>query len=201
MRHVSYSVLTWIFTLYSSVAWAEDLLGEGTVLTSEDVAAQIAPPVEQSASGLPQLDPTYFASQLFWLAVCGLTLYVVMARFALPRISNLQISRDTFVQDHLHQAAHLRSQAETAKISYELALRQAEHKAKNLLTETAADLAQKNELALKEAMDKIQQDIAQAEARLHNQKQDIMSHVDQQAAILAQDILTTVFQTKIGRAA
>jgi F-type H+-transporting ATPase subunit b len=200
MRHVSYSVLTLLSTLYSSVALADELFVDDALLIADDVATHVTP-VEQSAPGLPQLDPTYFASQLFWLAICGLILYVVMARFALPRIANLQTSRDTFVQDHLHQAAQLRSQAETAKISYELALREAESKAKTLLTDTAADLSKKNELAMHDAMDKVQKTIDQAEARLLDQKQQIMATVDQQATILAQDILTTVFQTKIGRAA
>ena len=42
-------------------------------------------PAEHHAKpGLPQLDPTTFASQLFWLVVSFVLLYVVISRIAAP---------------------------------------------------------------------------------------------------------------------
>ncbi|MEM7072351.1 MAG: F0F1 ATP synthase subunit B', partial [Pseudomonadota bacterium] len=40
-----------------------------------------------SEGGLPQLDTSSFASQIFWLVVCFACFYLVLARIAMPRIS------------------------------------------------------------------------------------------------------------------
>ena len=42
-----------------------------------------------SESGMPQLNTEYFASQIFWLIISFIILYVVMAKYALPKIANV----------------------------------------------------------------------------------------------------------------
>jgi F-type H+-transporting ATPase subunit b len=39
-------------------------------------------------AGMPQLDPTYWASQVFWLIVVFTILYISIAKFYLPKIKN-----------------------------------------------------------------------------------------------------------------
>ena len=38
--------------------------------------------------GMPQLDPTYWASQAFWLILVFTILYISIAKFYLPKIKN-----------------------------------------------------------------------------------------------------------------
>ena len=39
-------------------------------------------------AGMPQLDPTYWASQAFWLILVFTILYLSIAKFYLPKIKN-----------------------------------------------------------------------------------------------------------------
>ena len=39
-------------------------------------------------AGMPQLDPTYWASQAFWLILIFTILYISIAKFYLPKIKN-----------------------------------------------------------------------------------------------------------------
>ena len=39
-------------------------------------------------AGMPQLDPTYWASQAFWLILIFTILYISVAKFYLPKIKN-----------------------------------------------------------------------------------------------------------------
>jgi F-type H+-transporting ATPase subunit b len=39
-------------------------------------------------AGMPQLDPTYWASQAFWLILVFTILYISIAKFYLPKIKN-----------------------------------------------------------------------------------------------------------------
>ena len=38
-------------------------------------------------AGMPQLDPTYWASQAFWLILVFTILYISIAKFYLPKIN------------------------------------------------------------------------------------------------------------------
>ena len=42
-----------------------------------------------SESSMPQLNPEFFASQIFWLIISFAILYIVMAKFALPKIADV----------------------------------------------------------------------------------------------------------------
>ena len=39
-------------------------------------------------AGMPQLDPTYWASQAFWLILVFSILYISISKFYLPKIKN-----------------------------------------------------------------------------------------------------------------
>ena len=51
-----------------------------------------------SESGMPQLNTEYFASQIFWLVVSFIILYLVMAEYALPKIANVIETREDICQ-------------------------------------------------------------------------------------------------------
>ena len=62
-------------------------------------------------AGMPQLDPTYWASQAFWLILVFTVLYISIARFYLPKIKNNlddrenKIKEDSFANVNLRQAS------------------------------------------------------------------------------------------------
>lgn len=60
---------------------------------------------------MPQFDPTYFASQVFWLIVTFGILYLLMAKIALPRIGDiLEVRQDRIAAD-LDRAEQLKREA------------------------------------------------------------------------------------------
>lgn len=48
---------------------------------------------------MPQFDPTYFASQFFWLIICFLFLLAYMAIFAIPRVRKGIADRENFIEE------------------------------------------------------------------------------------------------------
>ena len=71
---------------------------------------------------MPQLDPTSFSSQLFWLTVSFVALYMLLARFLLPRVKSLLEMRAKTIESDIEQAERLKSEAERASEQYEKAL-------------------------------------------------------------------------------
>ena len=115
---------------------------------------------------MPQLDPSTFGSQLFWLAVSFVTLYVVLSVLVLPRIGATMAKRSDQLDGDLAEAEALRAKAEAALEAYEEALAQARTKAlvvaQNMRAEVQAETArQKAELDAKLA-----EEAAAADSRL-----------------------------------
>lgn len=73
----------------------------------------------------PPFDSTFFASQLLWLVITFVVLYLLMSRLVLPRIGGiLEDRRDRIARD-LDQAERLKQQSDDALAGYERALAEA----------------------------------------------------------------------------
>ena len=124
-------------------------------------AAHAAETAEHAASGVfPPFDPTYFPSQLFWLAISFVVLYVALDRFILPKIKTTIEDRRDRIADDLDAAAQAKADADAAGEAYEKSLAEARSKAHVIAAET------------REALDaEIAQETADVEAEL-NAKQE-----------------------------
>ena len=70
---------------------------------------------------MPQLEQTeFFLSQLFWLVMLFVVLFVVLTYFTLPKIRTFLNKRDTFINDHLSKQDDLIKKAEIRKIQFVL---------------------------------------------------------------------------------
>lgn len=91
---------------------------------------------------MPQLHFADFPPQLVWLAISFIVLYLLMARVALPRISEVLETRAERIRDDLDKAAALKSEAEAAMAAYERLRAEARAQALAMTRETSAKLAE-----------------------------------------------------------
>jgi F-type H+-transporting ATPase subunit b len=68
---------------------------------------------------MPQLDPSVWPSQLIWLAITFIALYLVIWRIALSRIADVLEARQRKLDDDLKKATALKDEAETILAEYE----------------------------------------------------------------------------------
>ena len=64
---------------------------------------------------MPQLNPEFFVSQLFWLAVFFTFLFVFLWRVSLPRIATVLEKRQNKIDENLSSAKELQEQAKRNK--------------------------------------------------------------------------------------
>ena len=96
---------------------------------------------EHATGAFPPFDPTYFASQLFWLAIFFVLFYLLMSRWILPRIGSIIEERRDRVADDLDTAQQLKAQADETHAAYEKSLADARAKAHALAVETKAKVS------------------------------------------------------------
>ena len=74
------------------------------------------------ATGMPQLDITTWANQIFWLAVALVVIFLVLWRVALPRIGAVLAERRGTITNDLAAAEELKQKAVAAEKAYNDAL-------------------------------------------------------------------------------
>ena len=79
-------------------------------------------PAQGAHGGFPPFQSQTFASQLVWLAIAFVLLYVLMAKLALPRVGSIIESRQKRIEGDLADASRLKGESDAAVAAYEKAL-------------------------------------------------------------------------------
>ena len=141
---------------------------------------------------MPQLDPSTFGTQLFWLAVTFVTLYLVLSVLVLPRIGSTIARRGAQLDDDLAAAESLREQAQAALEAYEESLAAARTKALSLAQEMRAEVQAETDRQKAELDAKLAEESAKADARLAEARENVMAGLRDAAADIIGDVLTSV---------
>src|SRR5882672_10275502 len=92
-------------------------------------------PGKEHGGGFPPFQKDTFASQLIWLAIIFVALYLLMSRIALPRIGAILENRRQHVDADLTEAGRLKGESEAAIAAYDKALADARNRAQTLANE------------------------------------------------------------------
>ena len=82
--------------------------------------------------GMPQLNPEFWISQIFWLIIVFGTLYVLLAKLILPKISYNLEARKSQIADNIEEAEKKREQSDQKIKDYEKIIIDAKIEAKNI---------------------------------------------------------------------
>ncbi|MFQ5955421.1 MAG: F0F1 ATP synthase subunit B', partial [Kiloniellales bacterium] len=89
---------------------------------------------------LEQLDT--YASQIFWLALTFIPLFVILWKVALPRVDEVLDARQRRIETDLERARQSKEEAEEVSAAYDRALAEARSRAHGVLTEASKRLAE-----------------------------------------------------------
>jgi len=84
---------------------------------------------------MPQLDFSTYPSQIFWLAVTFILLYILVSRLCLPTIREVLQNRQSRITGDLKKAENLKEQAKEAESDFTGKLGKAKTKATALITD------------------------------------------------------------------
>ena len=118
------------------------------------------------SGGMPQLNPEFWISQIFWLTLTFGTLYIILSKLILPKISaNLEL-RKSQIQENIEAADKQRKTSENKLKEYEDIILKSKFEAKNIFKE-AREKAIKDINSKREILDKqIGKEVAQAEEEI-----------------------------------
>ena len=130
---------------------------------------------------MPQFDISTFPSQLIWLAIAFVLLYLLMARVALPRIGQVLEERQEKIDDNLDSAEQLRAETEADSESYETALVQAREQARGAIQAAARGATEEASRRQEELGREMAESIKVAEENIAGAKRDAVSGIREAA--------------------
>ena len=86
---------------------------------------------------MPQLNPEFFVTQLFWLVVTFSFLLVFLWRISLPRIGSVLEKRERKINEDLTTAKELQNEAEKIQDTIESQLKQARTDSSDMMKSSA----------------------------------------------------------------
>jgi F-type H+-transporting ATPase subunit b len=105
------------------------------------------------SGGMPQLNPEFWISQIFWLTITFGILYIVLSKLILPKISiNLEI-RKSQILENIEAAEKQREESELKIAEYEKIVQNSKDEAKNFFKQ-AREKILKDITLKKETLDK-----------------------------------------------
>ena len=135
---------------------------------------------------MPQLDPSSFASQLIWLTITFTIFYLVMARVALPRISEVLETRQNRIAYDLETATSLKDEADSVLADYEASMAKAHADSQSLLASAAQERSADATRRQEELGAKIAVQLGEAETRIDDARRVAMENIGEIAGDVVQ---------------
>ena len=82
---------------------------------------------------MPQLEITTYPSQIFWLVVSFLVLYLIMSRVIIPKISSVIKSRESEIKNNIHISEQMYKDTEIINNEYEEIKKNIEDEARGII--------------------------------------------------------------------
>jgi F-type H+-transporting ATPase subunit b len=137
----------------------------------------------------PPFESEHFPSQLVWLAISFVLLYVLMSRIALPRIGGIMAARSKVIGDDLAAAEQLKERSNAAALAYEKALADARGRAQGIAASTREQQARQTEELHKRLEAQLNERLAAADQSIAKSRSAAMSNVKSIAAETASAIV------------
>ncbi|MDC1025686.1 F0F1 ATP synthase subunit B [Candidatus Pelagibacter sp.] len=118
------------------------------------------------SGGMPQLNPEFWISQIFWLTLTFGILYLVLSKLILPKISANLETRKSQILENIEAAEKQREDSEIKLKEYEEVISKSKLEAKTIFNQ-AREKALKDINAKKEVLDsQIDEEISKAEEEI-----------------------------------
>lgn len=127
--------------------------------------------------GFPPFESSTFASQLVSLVIAFVALYVIVSRFAQPRVESVIDARQNAIEGDLAAAQKFKDDSDAALKAYETELASARTRAQAIGNETRDKLNAASEAERKTLEDQLAAKLATAEKQIAQTRETAMSNV------------------------
>jgi F-type H+-transporting ATPase subunit b len=149
------------------------------------------------SGGMPQLNPEFWVSQIFWLILTFGIMYLVLSKLILPKISDNLESRKSQILDNIEAAEKQRKDSEIKLKEYDKIISKSKIEASTVFNQTREkalkDISAKRELLNKQ----IDNEIAEAEKEIDTLRKNAPSKINKIAIETSSEILKKLIGAEV----
>ena len=149
------------------------------------------------SGGMPQLNPEFWISQIFWLTITFGILYVVLSKLILPKISaNLEL-RKSQISDNIEAADKQRKESESKLKEYDEIISKSKTEAKNSFNQVREKVL-KDINAKKDVLEKqINEEVKKVEEEINKLKLEAPAKINKIAMDTSSELVKKLIGTEV----
>ena len=141
-------------------------------------------------AGMPQLDPTYWASQVFWLTIIFSAIYFLIAKIFVPKIKGNIDARESQIRKDIDEANSLKEEADKKLRKYNSLIDEAKLEARKILSEGQKKINEDIQTKKEQIEKDIQKETLGATKEIEKFKINSLNKVN----IISEEIISEIIQ-------
>ena len=152
-----------------------------------------------SEAGMPQLNPEFWAAQIFWLVLTFSSLYLIIWKVFLPKITLSIENRKSRVVNDLDEAQKLKENAEKKLNEYNKIIEESKKEAKKIIEDNKKKLDRDIKNKKYKFNDEIEKELMAAEKEIKDLKKSSISNINNIAAETSAEIIKQIINIEVNK--
>ena len=150
-------------------------------------------------AGMPQLNPEFWTAQIFWLIIIFSSLYLIIWKIFLPKITYSIENRKSKIVGDLHEAQKLKETAENKLKEYNKIIEDSKREAKKIIEDSKKKLDNDIENKKKKFSEEIEKELLSIEKEIQELKKSSLSSISKIAAEISSEIIKQLIKTDVNK--
>ena len=150
-----------------------------------------------SEGGMPQLNTEFWVSQIFWLTIIFGSLYILLSKLILPKISNNLEIRKSQIAENIEAAEKQRNESDQKLKDYEKIINNAKIEAKNIFNQAREKILRDINNKKKGLEKKIDEEIDKAEKEILDFKKKSPEKINKIAIETSADLINQLIGVNV----
>ena len=147
--------------------------------------------------GMPQLNPEFWASQIFWLILIFSSLYIIMWKIFLPKITDSIENRKSRIISDLNETQKLKENAEKKLREYNKIIDDAKKEAKKIIEDNKKKLENDIKSKKQKFNEEIEKELMSVEKEIKSLKKSSISSINKIAAEVSSEVIKQLVGTSV----
>ena len=156
-------------------------------------------PVFGSETGMPQLNPEFWVAQIFWLILIFSSLYLIVWKVFLPRITYSIENRKSRIVKDLDEAQKLKDSAEKKLKEYNEIIEQSKKEAKKIIEDSKKKLDEDIANKKKKFDEEIEKELAVTEKEIIDLKKSSIQNINNIAIETSTNVIKQIINTEVNK--
>ena len=147
--------------------------------------------------GMPQLNTEFWASQIFWLILIFSSLYIIMWKIFLPKITDSIENRKSRIINDLNETQKLKENAEKKLREYNKIIEDTKKEAKKIIEDNKKKLENDIKSKKQKFNEEIEKELMSVEKEIKSLKKSSISSINKIAAEVSSEVIKQLVGTSV----